>query len=176
MMRLLVNAVNGKAQDEIAVVRALFDAFDDGDLDRAASMVDEAFELVDIAAGQTFRGPEGCRRWLEIFRTALPDARTEIVNAFAQDGRVATEHVGRGTHSGPFVTPAGTIPVTGRRLELRLAELYEVRDGKIMRLHAYYDSSTILRQLGLLPAGGSAGERLMTSRVRLGRALGRARR
>lgn len=39
-----------------------------------------------------------------------PDARTEIVNLISDGARVASEHIGRGTHTGPFVTPAGTIP------------------------------------------------------------------
>jgi ketosteroid isomerase-like protein len=77
-----------------AVVRSLFEAFNDGDLVRAAATVSDDFELVDVAAGQTFRGPDGCRQWLEMFRTALPDARTELVNVFAEGDRVASETSG----------------------------------------------------------------------------------
>jgi hypothetical protein len=79
----------------------------------------------------------------------LPDAHTELVNVFAEGSRVAAEHVGRGMHSGPFVTASGTIPPTGRSVELSFAELFALRDGKITRLHAYYDSATMMRQLGL---------------------------
>ncbi len=147
--------------DNAAVVKSLFGAFNEGDLVRAAATVSDDFELVDVAAGQTFRGPDGCREWLETFRTALPDARTELVNVFAEGDRVASEHIGRGTHTGPFVTPAGTIPPTGRRVELRIGEFYEVRDGKIASLYAYYDSATMMRQLGLLPQAGGAAERAM---------------
>jgi steroid delta-isomerase-like uncharacterized protein len=156
------------AEDNIAIVRSLFDAFDLGDLDRAVALVTEDFELIDVPSGGTFHGPEGCREWLSTFRAALPDARTEIVNAFAEGDRVATEHIGRGTHTGPFVTPAGTIPPTGRKIELRIGEVYELSEGKISRLHAYYDSSTMLRQLGLLPPQGSARERAMTALMGLG--------
>lgn len=154
-------------QDNVALVRSLFDAFDAGDLDRAVGAVADDFELVDVAAGQTFRGPEGCRRWLATFRAALPDARTDIVNIFSEGDRVACEHVGRGTHSGPLVTSGGEIPATGRKVELRIAELYQVREGKITQLHAYYDSATMMRQLGLLPTVGSSGERAMTALMRL---------
>jgi len=62
-----------------------------------------------------------------------------------------------------LVTPAGTIPPTGRTVELRLGEVYEVRESKIAKLHAYYDSATMMRQLGLLPPTGSAAERTMTA-------------
>lgn len=161
-------------EEDRAVVRSLFDAFNDGDLDRAVAVVSEDFELVDIAAGRTFDGPEGCRRWLDTFRTALPDARTELVTVVAEGSRVATEHIGRGTHKGPFVTPSGTIPATGRSVELRIAELYELREGKIRRLHAYYDSATMMRQLGLLPPQGSARERAMTAMMAAGVRVKRA--
>lgn len=146
-----------------AVVRSLFDAFNDGDLARAVATVSDDFVLVDVAAGRTFHGPDGCRQWLETFRTALPDARTEIVNLFTDGTRVASEHVGRGTNTGPFVTPAGTIPPTGRKVQLRIGEFYELRDGRIAKLHAYYDSATMMRQLGLLPPTGSSAERAMTA-------------
>ena len=89
-------------------------------------------------------------------------------NLFAAGGRVASEHIGRGTHTGPFVTAAGTIPATGRPIELRICEIYEVRGGKIARLFAYYDSATMMRQLGLLPRTGSRVERVMTAAMGAG--------
>ncbi len=121
-----------------------------------------------MAAGQTLHGPEGCRQWLATFRTALPDARVELTNVLVDGDRVATEHVGRGTHRGPFVTPAGPIPPTGRPVELRIAEMYQVRAGKIRYLRAYYDSATLMRQLGLLPRHGSSADRLVTRAMGLG--------
>jgi steroid delta-isomerase-like uncharacterized protein len=149
--------------DNAALVTSLFDAFNDGDLSRATALVSDDFELVDVSAGQTFRGREGCRQWLELFRTALPDARTEIVNLISDGARVASEHIGRGTHTGPFVTPAGTIPPTQRAVELRIGEFYEMHEGKIAKLRAYYDSATMMRQLGLLPPAGSGVEKAMTA-------------
>ena len=169
--------IRAMAQDPVSVVRELFEAFNAGDLDRCASLASDDFELFDATAGQTLRGPAGLREWLATFRTALPDAATEVVTAFAEGDRVATEHVGRGTHDGPLATPSGDIPPTGRRIELRIAELYEVRDGRLTSMRAFYDSTTLLRQLGLLPAPASAADRAMTAamgaRVRARRALGR---
>lgn len=153
---------------EIRVVRALYDAFNAGDLDGAAALVSDDFELTDVAAGQTLSGPDGCRRWIGMFRTALPDASAELVDVIAEGSRVATEHIGRGTHRGPLVGPAGTIPPTGRAIELRLAEFFDVHQGKITSLQAYYDSASLMRQLGLMPPQGSSVERGMTSLMALG--------
>lgn len=161
----------------MGVVRALFEAFNAGELDRCAALAHEDFELFDAPGGETYRGPAGLREWLATFRTALPDAVTELVTAYADGGQVATEHVGRGTQTGPFAVPGGTLPPTERRIELRIAELYEVRDGRLASMRAFYDTSTIMRQLGLLPPPGSAADRGMTAamaaQVRVKRALGR---
>ena len=121
-----------ETHDNTAVVRDLFDAFNDHDLDRVAAMVSEDFELVDFAAeGQVFRGPQGIFQWLQIFLTALPDAKTELTNVVA-DGEnwVFTEFIGQGTHTGELVGPAGTIPPTGRRIEFPVGELMRLDEGK----------------------------------------------
>ena len=137
--------------DHVAVIHTLFDAFNTGDLARAASLVTEDFELVDVAAGLTFHGPDGLLQWLQSFLTAGPDAKTEIVTTIVAGDWVATEHIGRFTHTGPLLTPAGEIAPTGRRVELQIAEIYQMKDRKIGLLRAYYDAATMMRQLGLVP-------------------------
>jgi predicted ester cyclase len=97
-----------------------------------------------------------------------PDARTEIVNLISDGARVASEHIGRGTHTGPFVRPAGTIPPAQRAFELRIGEFCEMHEGKIAKLRAYYDSATMMRQLGLLPPAGSGVEKAMTALMAAG--------
>ena len=141
-----------ETQDNTAIVRDLFDAFNDHDPDRAAAMVSEDFELVDFAAeGQVFRGPQGLHQWLQVFLRGFPDAKVELTNVVAGEGWVFTEHTGRGTHRGPLVGPSGTIPPTGRGIELPIGELFRVENGEITLVHAYYDGATLLRQLGVFP-------------------------
>ncbi len=143
-----------ETQDNTGIVRDVYNAFNDHDLDRAAAMVSEDFELVDFAADrQTFRGSEGIRQWLQVFLTAFPDATVEVTNVVGagEEGWVFTEHTGRGTHTGPLVGPSGTIPPTGRKIELPIGELFQVQNGKIALIHAYYDGATLMRQLGVFP-------------------------
>jgi ketosteroid isomerase-like protein len=137
--------------DHADVIRSLFDSFNSGNLARAASLVTEDFELVDVAAGLTFHGPEGLLQWFQGFLTAGPDARTEILTTIVAGDWVATEHIGRFTHTGPLLTPGGEIAPTGRKVELQIAEIYQLREGNLSLLRAYYDAATMMRQLGLLP-------------------------
>lgn len=137
--------------ENASVIQALFDTFNTGDLAGASSLVTQDFELVDLAAGYTFHGPDGLLQWFQGFLTAGPDAKAEIFNTIVENDWVATEHVGRFTHTGPLVTPGGEIAPTGRRVEIHIAEFYQMKDGKIRQLRAYYDAATMLRQLGLMP-------------------------
>ena len=133
-----------------AVIHDLFAAFNQRDIDRATSLVTDDFELQDVPAGLTFRGSQGLNQWLQTFLTAGPDAKAEVQTTIEAGEWVATEHVGTFTHTGPLLSPAGEVPPTGRRVELRFAEIYKVKEGKLTEMRAYYDSATMLRQLGLL--------------------------
>ena len=137
--------------DHATVIHALFDTFNKGDLAGAASLVTQDFELVDVAAGMTFHGPDGLLQWFLVFLTAGPDARTEVLTTIVEGDWVATEHIGRFTNTGPLLTPAGEIAPTGKRVELQIAEIYHMKDEKISLLRAYYDVATMMRQLGLMP-------------------------
>jgi steroid delta-isomerase-like uncharacterized protein len=167
-----------ESRDNAALIRNLFDAFNSHDLDRATTMVTEDFELVDFAAGgQTFRGREGLRKWFQTFLTALPDAKTELINVVAAaDEWVFSEHVGRGTHTGPLVGPSGELPPTGRAVELWIGEVYRIEDGKITLMRAYYDGATMMRQLGVFPPRPEVLARILLYQANKLRSRLRARR
>lgn len=139
-------------QDNAALARAVYEAFNDHDLERAGALAAEDMEFVDVPTGRTLRGPEGFMDGMRGWTTACSDASVEIVEMFAgEGGSVTAEFVGRGTHDGPMAGPGGEISPTGRSLELRYCEVYRMRDGKIASAHLYYDAATLLGQLGLMP-------------------------
>lgn len=136
-------------QQALATVRAVYDCFNSGDVSTLLTLVTDDFELVDVALGLSWHGRQGWGEWLQIWATSMPDARIRLDSITAQDDTVVTEHTGGGTHTGPLNTPAGTIPPTGKRLELKFAEFFEMRDGKIKTMRAYWDTGTLMRQLGM---------------------------
>jgi predicted ester cyclase len=91
---------------------------------------------------------------LLFFADGFPGSSTEITNAFATEDQVVIEFTGRGTNTGPLHMPTGDVPPTGRNTELRFCEVFQIKDRKIVSLHAYYDLMTMLQQLGLVPAMG----------------------
>ena len=74
------------------------------------------------------------------------------MNLFATEDHVVLEYTGRGTNTGPLHLPMGDVLATERQGELRICDVTQTRDGKIISYHTYYDTMTLLRQLGLVPA------------------------
>lgn len=138
-------------QDNVATVRALNEAFNNRDWEAAIALTTPDVESVNMATGQTFQGPDGLRQFLQGWATAFPDSRVETTTALADDVSALLEFRGRGTHGGPLQSPAGDIPPTGRSVDIPFAQVLELRDGKIARARLYFDSMTLLQQLGVVP-------------------------
>ncbi len=102
------------------------------------------YELV--GTGQVFDGEEQVRKYYAASRTAFPDQRNEIHTLRHADDAVVVEFDLLGTHLGTF---AGFDP-TGRTFRCRMAAIFEFVGDRIVCERIYFDSGTILRQLGLI--------------------------
>ena len=87
--------------------------------------------------------------------TALPDTRIEVVARVANGDTVMSEEVLVGTQTGPFATPAGTLPASGRSIRMPFVTVQQIRDGKIAAERIYFDQLDFLRQLGINPGANS---------------------
>ncbi len=101
----------------------------------------------NIATAEVFQGKEAVRGYLTRLLAAFPDLRFEVNHKIARGKNVAEQWVIRGTHRGTFMG----IPPTGQRVEIPGMSMLEMRDGKFLSDHFYFDSGTVMRQLGLLP-------------------------
>jgi steroid delta-isomerase-like uncharacterized protein len=102
------------------------------------------YELV--GTGQVFDGEEQVRQYYAASRAAFPDQRNEIHSLRHADDAVVVEFDLLGTHLGNF---AGFDP-TGRTFRCRMAAVFEFDGDRIVCERVYFDSGTILRQLGLV--------------------------
>ena len=132
------------------VVRSVYENFNSRNIQAVLDIVTEDSQLIDMALGMTWQGKAGWKEWLEGWATTAPDAQTEVTNLIADGDTIASEHTGRGTHTGPLPTPGGIIPATNRPFELKFAEIFQLRGGKIAVMKAYWDSASLMRQLGLI--------------------------
>ena len=71
-------------EQSLATVRAVYDAFNIGDMPTLLGLVAEDFELVDVALGMTWRGPQGWGEWVQNWATSMPDARIRLDSIIAE--------------------------------------------------------------------------------------------
>lgn len=143
-------------RDTARTVRDLYEAFNRRDFDSGAQYILPGAEQINAGSGERFMGPEGYRQNMSRWATAFPDGQVELVNVLASDDVATVEYIGRGTQTGPLVTPAGEIPPTGKRVELRFCDVIRFQAGKVAGLSTYFDSGSLLQQLGVAAHGATA--------------------
>jgi steroid delta-isomerase-like uncharacterized protein len=89
--------------------------------------------------------------FFKAFKDALPDAHMEVVRAVESGGEVFISGRFRGTHQGDLVTPQGTIPASGRSLDLPFADYFRVDAGRIVEHEVVWDTMAMMAQLGAAP-------------------------
>jgi steroid delta-isomerase-like uncharacterized protein len=133
------------------IAEAIYDAFNRNDFDAALALTASDVEIVNVGWNVTYRGHDGFRTFMQVWKTMAPDSTVEIVRQLSGPDGVTNEAIFHGTHTGTLRTPSADIPATGKHLDVPICEVWRVRDGKLISLHNYADGVTILTQLGLLP-------------------------
>lgn len=139
-------------QENIRLAETIYQAFNRLDFDRCLELATEDVSTYFAPTGESHVGKEGFLAFMKGWKDATPDGQVEIINQVANEDGVVNECVYRATHTGPLVTPDGTIPPTGRTVNLQFVEIWRTRDGKLASLRNYQDMATLMAQLGLLPA------------------------
>ena len=106
-------------------------------------------------ASANAKGIAEVEKYLQGWWTAFPDATVTVSNVVSEGDQAVGEMTYSGTQTGPMTGPAGEIPPTGRSVELKGAAWITIRDGKIARFNGYYDTMSMMVQLGLMPAPAS---------------------
>jgi ketosteroid isomerase-like protein len=108
---------------------------------------------VEPLHGLTALGERAATLW-----AAFPDARVNATGPRLTDGEFASAPCKLlGTHDNAL----GRISATHRPLEVHAVVFAELREGRMLRVRAFFDVYGAGRQLGVLPAGGTAGERAL---------------
>ncbi|MEI9950743.1 MAG: ester cyclase [Pseudomonadota bacterium] len=90
-------------------------------------------------------GPKG-------FANGFPDGSGEVQLTLINGNNILGVVLLRGTNTGTFVTPAGPVPPTGKKVGFLAAHSIELNDaGKAVREVMAYDGGTVAGQLGLMP-------------------------
>lgn len=133
------------SEANLQAMRAFFDLGNAHDAAALAEMVHQNYVGESDVLPQPIVGRDAYRSLLMQFWTAFPDTRYNVEHMLAADDCVVTRVTLTGTHSGNFMGREGT----GRKFSIRLCHVDQWRDGKIARAWYYWDTATLMRQLGL---------------------------
>jgi len=108
-----------------------------------ASFFDEDVLWTTMETGEQVSGRDAVRDFIVTLHSQWFDASPEIKNVTVADGVAALEAVFVGTHIGDF---AGVAP-TGTTVRLPYSVVYDISDGKIDQLRAYFPIMALVQQL-----------------------------
>jgi ketosteroid isomerase-like protein len=112
------------------LIRGLYDAVNRKDLDTIAALGAPNSEWLDVPFNFTSRGERAIidpwKSWFDIF----PDATCEVRSLVSLGDHVIAQGIGRGTQRGVFNSPAGTLPPSGRTMEVRFCSSLPTRAGE----------------------------------------------
>jgi steroid delta-isomerase-like uncharacterized protein len=137
--------------ENIKTAQATWDAINAHDLDKWSKLLADGYQAeapgIPVPMNQ-----EQTRGYIQGFLTAVPDLHYDVTHTVAKDDNVVMHWTAAGTHTGPLATPSGgTIPATGKRAVIPGSTTFEIQHGKIKRAWIFWDTASLLVQLGLMP-------------------------
>ena len=143
--------------DNADLARRVHEAWNERNFDEIAEVTASDATITIVGSGDTFEGPEGTRAYNKMWADGFPDGKVTVDRMIESGDYVVVEFTGHGTHTGTLVTSMGEIPATGRSLTLHLCDVLEFKNGKVRSQKTYFDSGSMMAQLGLA-AGQTASQ------------------
>src|SRR5215208_4229521 len=112
-----------------------------------------------VATDEVYDGADAVMAHWKEFDRAFPDQQIEIVKLHTADDAVLMEAIARGTHSGPL----RGLPPTGRKWEQQFLAIFVFEGDALVCERVYYDTATVLQQLGIARDATSLTGRLETA-------------
>jgi hypothetical protein len=135
-----------------------YEAWNQRDFDTFSKLLEKG-EIVMMGTGDKLVGSPGARQFAEMWANGFPDGKVQIDNVCESPEMTCIEYTGRGTHTGTLATPMGSFEATGKTVDLKLCDCWSfASDGTPKQVRTYFDSASLMAQLGLMPqmAGATA--------------------
>ena len=132
------------AGDDSAVADKWIAAWNSHDPEKMLSTFTDDVYYEDVAFGEVSHGQAEFRKFAAEEFEGVPDLEIKLVHAAVHNGHGTVEWSFSGTDKGVYKT--------GKKFTVRGVSVIDVRDGKISRSIDYYDTGTIMKQVGVLPA------------------------
>ena len=131
--------------DNKQLVREYFRAFLQRDEVWWRAHVAPSFVRHDPGLPFEVRGPEGVRQLADALLPGIPDMELPIEDLVAEGEKVLARLRVKGTHRGELMG----LSATGKRIDIAVLDLFQIRDGVLIEHWALLDNLGMLRQLGV---------------------------
>jgi ketosteroid isomerase-like protein len=133
---------------ELEQAKALYTAFDAKKEADVLAFVTDDTTMDDFSMPATNKGTKGVKDYANTFWKAFPDATQAKPLQFAAGDFVVTEGALSGTQKGAL----GPVKATNKPVTMRFIDIFQMKDGKVVRGVSYADSAEILVAIGAMPA------------------------
>jgi steroid delta-isomerase-like uncharacterized protein len=160
----------------LAVFEAVFPHWNSHDITKLLTNYDDEIVWVNIAMGERYEGKSEVAGFLERLFTGIPDLELDVTLRVPRGKYVAEEYHIRGHHLGSLFG----VPPSKKYLDIPCVSMVELRNGRLLEDHFYWDSATALRQAGILPSVATMqkplGRAAMRVALQTGKLFGAAQR
>jgi steroid delta-isomerase-like uncharacterized protein len=147
MMSPQATAVSPQALTDAA--KGLITAYNDKNWDKVKAGITSDFLYDEVGTGRRVEGADQTVTTWKGWAQAFPDSKASFDRTHAAgNDTVVLELTWRGTHQGPLETPVGSIPATGKKIEIRAVAIVELKGEKARTQRHFFDMATLLQQLG----------------------------
>lgn len=124
-------------------------AWNSHNVDRILSFFTDDVVYEDLAMGKVCRGKRELKDFISSMFVDIADVKFERKSSFTTGNWSAGEWVMSGTFAHSSIPG---MPATGKSFSVRGASIIEFRKGKISRESDYWNMTSFLQQVGLMPA------------------------
>ena len=141
------------ASEAITLARKGIDAFNRADWPATRDLTADGVVYAELGTGRRTQGVDEFVGLAQAWKAAFPDAKGTVTRELESGDTAVVEVTWTGTHTGNLATPTGDrIPPTGKKISVPAVQIVQVRGGKITETRHYFDLTTMMVQLGLMPA------------------------
>lgn len=126
--------------------RDYFKAFLAGDTAWMERHIAPGFVRHDPGLPFEVRGPAGVKKLHDVLMPAFPDMKLPLEDFVAEGEKVLVRLRVQATHTGPF----GAMAPTGRKIDIGVLDLFQIRDGVLIEHWALLDNLGMMKQLGAI--------------------------
>ena len=124
-------------------------AYNDRNWDAVKNAVTSRYVYDEVGTNRKITGVDQVIETWRGWATAIPNSKAQIHTSFVSGDTVVLELTWKGTQTGPLQTPGGTIPPSGKTIEIRAVQITEITNGKAQATRHYFDMATLLKQIGV---------------------------